>query len=284
VLNRKIHAGEGLPGDNQETLYLDLVQLQVQHKTKSVSFQMLEKSTTRLVFSRKVLLVCIIGSVPSACAGRSNDRKRLGPIMIEEILDGPPTFSKHDLTVREMTMITDPTNESSPVIKRKFKPLDNPSNVLDVLQGVLLTIKEGAIRNNVATGPLQHRFWRRCLTGTALDKFNEHTLAVGNETAANLHTVEQRLIMFFAPREVLRQQTRCIRFHMRKPKEVSARQHVGAVATLNDTLSKLPPGFDDLQKVSDTDMMDILVSKAPKGHKELMTDHGFDPQTEVLLA
>jgi hypothetical protein len=74
--------------------------------------------------------------------GRSNDRKRPGPNMIEEILDGAPTFSKHDLTVREMIMRTDPTNELSPVIKRKFKPLNNPSNVLDVLQGVLL-IKEG---------------------------------------------------------------------------------------------------------------------------------------------
>jgi hypothetical protein len=46
---------------------------------------------------------------------------------------------------------------------------------------------------------------------------------------------------------------------------------------LNNTLSKLPPAFDDLQKVSDTDMRDVLASKAPKGHKELMTDHGFDP-------
>jgi hypothetical protein len=112
-----------------------------------------------------------------------------------------------------------------------------------------------------------------------LDKFNEYTLAVGNETAANLFIVEQRLITFFAPRKVLRQQTRYIRFHMRKPKEVSTRQYVGAVATLNNTLSKLPPALDDLQKISDTDMMDILASKAPKGHKELMTDHGFDPQT-----
>jgi hypothetical protein len=75
--------------------------------------------------------------------GKSNDRKRQGPIMIEEILDGAPAFSKYDLTIREMTMRTDPMNESSPVIKRKFKPLDNPSNVLDVLQLVLL-IKEGA--------------------------------------------------------------------------------------------------------------------------------------------
>jgi hypothetical protein len=87
--------------------------------------------------------------------GRSSDRKRQGPIMIEEILvDGAPTFSKYDLTIREMIMRTDPMNESSPVIKRKFKPLDNPSNVLDVLQGVLL-IKEGVIGNNVTTGPLQ---------------------------------------------------------------------------------------------------------------------------------
>jgi hypothetical protein len=131
----------------------------------------------------------------------------------------------------------------------------------------------------MTTGPLQHRYWRGCLTGTALDKFNKHTLAVGNETAANLFIVEERLITFFAPCEVLRQQTRYIRFHMRKPKEVSTRQYVGAVATLNNTLSKLPPAFNDLQKVSDTDMMDILASKAPKGHKELMTDHGFDPQT-----
>jgi hypothetical protein len=45
--------------------------------------------------------------------------------MIEEILDGAPTFSKYDLTIREMVIRTDPTNESSRVIKRKFKPLDN---------------------------------------------------------------------------------------------------------------------------------------------------------------
>ncbi len=210
--------------------------------------------------------------------GKNHDRKRLGSIMIEDILDGAPTFSKNDLTIREMMMRTDPTNESSPIIKRKFKPLDNPSNVLDVLQGVLL-IKEGVVGNNVTTGPLQYRYWRGCLTGTALDKFNEFTLAVGNETAANLIQVERRLVAFFCPREVLQQQTRYIRFHMRKPKETSTRQYVGAVATLNNTLEKLPPAFEALQRVSETDMMDILASKAPKSHKELMTDHGFDPQT-----
>jgi hypothetical protein len=60
--------------------------------------------------------------------GRSNDPQRQGPIMIEEILDGAPVFSKYDLTIREMMMRTDPTNESSTVIKRKFKPLQGFSS------------------------------------------------------------------------------------------------------------------------------------------------------------
>jgi hypothetical protein len=45
--------------------------------------------------------------------GKSNDRKRQGPIMIEEILDGAPAFSKYDLTIREMAMRTDPSNSDS---------------------------------------------------------------------------------------------------------------------------------------------------------------------------
>jgi hypothetical protein len=163
--------------------------------------------------------------------GKSNDRKRQGPTMI----DGAPSLSKSNLTIREMVMRTDRTNESSPVIKGKFKPLDNPSNVLNVLQGVLL-IEEGVIGNNVTAGPLQHRCWRGCLTGTALDKFKEFTLVVGNETATNSVQVERRLVTFFAPREVLRrQQTGCVRFHMRKPKEVSARQHVNIALQLLKT-------------------------------------------------
>jgi hypothetical protein len=59
--------------------------------------------------------------------GKNHDRKRLGPIRIEDILDGAPAFSKYDLTIGEMMMRTDRTNDTSPVIKQKFKPLDNPS-------------------------------------------------------------------------------------------------------------------------------------------------------------
>jgi hypothetical protein len=75
--------------------------------------------------------------------GKNNNGKRLGPIVIEDmILDGAPAFSKHDLTIREMIMRTDPTNDTSPVIKRKFKLLDDSSNVLNVLQGILFSSKK----------------------------------------------------------------------------------------------------------------------------------------------
>jgi hypothetical protein len=68
---------------------------------------------------------------------------------------------------------------------------------------------------------------------------------------------------------------------MRKPFDVSTRRYVGAVHTLNNALEQLPPSFDASQKILDSDMMDILASNAPKKHKELMTDQGFDPQTAM---
>ena len=86
--------------------------------------------------------------------GKPSEVRRTGPIMIEEILADSVPFSKHDVTIREMVMRTDPTNDSSPIIKRRFKPMDNPTKVLEVLQGILI-IKEGVSGNNVTTGPNQ---------------------------------------------------------------------------------------------------------------------------------
>jgi hypothetical protein len=213
--------------------------------------------------------------------GKNQDFKRLGPIMIEEILTDAVPFSKQDTSIREMMIRTDPTNDSSPIIKRRFKPLDNPENVLEVLQGILV-IKEGVIGNNVTTGPLQYAFWRSCLEGAALAKFNEYGTALGTETTAHLVQVEQRIVAHFAPREVLSQQARYIRYRMSKPFHTTTRQYVGAVHTLNQKFVGLPPNFNEAQKVPQTELLDILASKAQRSHKELLTDHGFDPQTETI--
>ena len=211
--------------------------------------------------------------------GRNDDKlARTGPIMIDDIVKEATIHSKSDMTIREMTYRTEPTNAASPVIKLKFKPLDNPGKILTVLAGILV-IKQGISGNNITTGPLQYAYWRGCISGTFLNRFNIYAIAERNETIANLTVVEQNLVKFFAPTEVLRKQKYYMRTHMRKPKSVSTRQYVGAVETLNDTLAQMPPNYDATQKLSALDIMDIMASKAPQSHKDLMTEHGFDPQT-----
>ena len=115
-----------------------------------------------------------------------------------------------------------------------------------------------------------------------VDKFNEFAQQVGNETTAHLVLVERQLVTYFAPREVLSQQTRYIHHYMRKPSGISTRQYVSAVHTLNNMIGQLPPAFEANQKILDPDIMDILVSNAPKLHRELMVDQGFDAQTATM--
>ena len=105
----------------------------------------------------------------------------LGPIIVEDILARATRISKSDPNIREMEMRTEFLNKQSPRIKRKFKPLDNPASVLEVLCGIL-AIKEGVNGNNVnTTGPLQYQYWWTCLEGTELNKFNEFAQQIGNE-------------------------------------------------------------------------------------------------------
>jgi hypothetical protein len=234
-------------------------------------------------------------SKPKGCSKGKNDDNvlRTGPIMIEEIMQDEPSYSKRDVAIREMNIRTDPTNERSPVIRRRFKPLDDPRSVLELLKGTQF-IKEGCIGNNVTTGPNQQAFWRGCLTGTIQNKFvqfaqevgaetNANLLQVGAETNANLLQVERRLAAHFAPREVLREQKKHVCAAMRmNARNTTARAHVGAVATLNEHLGRLPPDFNDAQKLSTNEIMDVLATKAPKEHKNLMIEQGFNPETSTI--
>jgi hypothetical protein len=63
---------------------------------------------------------------------------RKGPITIEDILEVEKPYDKEDATIQEMSMRTYPTNESSPTIKRRFRPLNNPTKILEVLQATLI--------------------------------------------------------------------------------------------------------------------------------------------------
>jgi hypothetical protein len=103
------------------------------------------------------------------------------------------------MATRDLNMRPDPTNNQSPVIRRHFKPLDDPPTVLELLQGIEI-VKEGCVGKNVMTGPNQCAFWRGCLTGAAQHKFIQFGQEFGTVTLANLLQVKQCHATHFAPR------------------------------------------------------------------------------------
>jgi hypothetical protein len=106
---------------------------------------------------------------------------------------------------------------------------------------------------------------------------------VGAETNANLLQVEQGLTAHSAPREVLHEQKKYMRALMRmNARNTTAQAYVGAVATLNEHLGRLPRDFNDAQKLSTKDIMEVLATKAPKEHKNLMIEQGFNPETSTI--
>lgn len=79
-----------------------------------------------------------------------NVKERTGPMLIEDIMNKGPSFNKLDKKIHEMVMHADPLYGALPIIKRKFKPLDNPAKLLTLLQeqGIHL-IKEGVTDNKM---------------------------------------------------------------------------------------------------------------------------------------
>jgi hypothetical protein len=74
-----------------------------------------------------------------------------------------------------------------------------------------------------------------------------------------------------------------MRYTMRKPYGRPTRQYVGAaVNEMNAMLAKLPPGFNDAQKILDTDIIDNLAVLAPRKHKNLMIEQGLGPISAMI--
>ena len=63
--------------------------------------------------------------------GKKNDAimKHLGPIIIENILMDTVQHSKDGTMIHEISIHTNPADDKSSIIKRHFKPLNNPKTV-----------------------------------------------------------------------------------------------------------------------------------------------------------
>ena len=90
------------------------------------------------------------------------------------------------------------------------------------------------------------------------------------------------LVTSFTPRECLSKQKRYIRYAMRKPFDITTRQYIGIVRNLNERCVEMPPNFDDTQKLTETELVDIVADRAPKTHKKELVSDGFNPETATL--
>ena len=112
--------------------------------------------------------------------------------------------------------------------------------------------------------------------------FNLKATELGQETAANLKTVLNHVVSYFGPNECLSKQKRYLRYKMTKPRKLTTRQYVGLVRDLNSRMAHLPPFFNESQVLKDSELVDFLANKAPKSHKAVLINQGFNPETSTL--
>ena len=89
-------------------------------------------------------------------------------------------------------------------------------------------------------------------------------------------------VTYFGPKECLSKQKCYFSYKMFKPRRLTTRQYVGLVRDLSSRMAQLPPLFEDSQVLDEFELVDSLANKAPRTHKAMLINQGFNPETETL--
>ena len=108
--------------------------------------------------------------------------------MVQEMFEECEVLTKENTETFEINIHSETWNAVLPTIKIRFRPLDNPKCVLTLLKGMSV-IKIGLVGNNITSGPNRCEFYRQCLIGKALSKFDKLPQNEIVETFAHLTTV-----------------------------------------------------------------------------------------------
>ena len=91
------------------------------------------------------------------------------------------------------------------------------------------------------------------------------------------------VIKHLCPFKVLAKQKRHMRRKMRKPPEMTTRTYTNHLLRINHSeLPALPPAFSQNQKLSEDEMLDIVLHGIPKSWHKKMDEHDFDPHEGSL--
>ena len=131
----------------------------------------------------------------------------IAPISLEDLMDKEIMSSSQDGKIRELSVLSDPSNKKITKIKQSIRTLEHPKNLIEVLWD-WLAIEKGLIGNAITTGPNGFCFTRNFLNGEALRIFNLKATELGQETVLNLKTVFNHVVTYFGPNECLSKQKR----------------------------------------------------------------------------
>ena len=73
----------------------------------------------------------------SSRSSRDASKKRsstLAPISLEDLMDKEVLSSSQDGNIRDLLVLTDPSNKNSTKIKQRIRMLDHPKNLIEVLR------------------------------------------------------------------------------------------------------------------------------------------------------
>ena len=91
------------------------------------------------------------------------------------------------------------------------------------------------------------------------------------------------VVMQLLPRQVLARAKRDLRRYTRKPLDMKVRNYYQAVARINDEeIPQLPP-FNAHQKLTNDEVLDIVLHGTPKSWQVEMDRQGFDPMDKPLI-
>jgi uncharacterized protein YbjQ (UPF0145 family) len=136
---------------------------------------------------------------------------------------------------------------------------------------------------NIITGPNRYTMYRQTLRRKALQDFNRHATARGNETIVNLTLTLSDLKKTSFPKRALRTQIRYFRRFMRKSIQMTVREYFSRAEDIHVMMSKFPADGGLNPVLVEAEQLDIYEQHLPKGWQDNIYALGYDPMGSTLV-
>jgi hypothetical protein len=176
-----------------------------------------------------------------------------------------------------MKLRSEPTKEHSPTYEMQL-PYFKGGTCEQFLEFIDKT-KAVIVVQNLTTGPQKVAFMRTVLKGNAFAHFAQFFVTAGTEDNATYKESIRSLTTRVFPEFALRTQTQFMSQAMRKPRDMKMRAYVNRMHEINNYLSRFPPAFNDTQKKTEGELVDILQAGTPRKWQGDMVHLGFDSIT-----